>query len=140
MSKQKDKGTRYESRYVADAQAAGLTGCRRQPLSGARDCGDVILYDAGPGALVGELKNCGAYDVPGWLRQASAECENACGWLPFASYKLRGVGLGDVGRHVTAMYNADFWRLVAYVAQLEGENAALRAQVDTLQERRLWVP
>lgn len=86
MNRSKAKGTKFESAIVATLNAAGLRHVERRTLAGVNDKGDI----AGLPGIVVEAKAVADYDLPGWLREAAVERENAGAWLGVVWMKLRG--------------------------------------------------
>lgn len=114
MSRQRDKGTRFETAFVAyERRALGDHGIRRAAPSGSRDEGDVHGISCGAGEIVVECKDCRRYELREWLRQADAERDNAGADLGVVAFHLNGVGVADVGSQAVLMTVDAFNALVA---------------------------
>lgn len=136
MSRQKQKGTTWETGVVEGAKSDGLPEARRIPLHGIKDYGDVYLCDIDGKPLIVECKSHKSYDLPGWLRQSDNEAENAGTPWGVVIFKLNGIGIANIDRHPVVMRFGVFKKLLRYVKKLEADNRALRAQVHALKERR----
>lgn len=86
MNRSKIKGTAHETEIVKYLNGIGFTEAERRALAGVLDKGDI----AGLRGVVIEAKAEGVYDIPGWLREASIERENAGAWLGVVWAKLKG--------------------------------------------------
>lgn len=75
MSRNKQRGTRWESAIVAYLRDNGWRYADRLPLSGARDRGDVTLGNGSP--LVIEAKNAARIELAAWVDEANTEADNA---------------------------------------------------------------
>jgi hypothetical protein len=97
----KAKGTSFETAVVNWLQARGVAA-RRLPLSGARDVGDIEVWDREselqPWHL--EAKNCRTYAFGEWVAEADAEAKNA--GRPVAVVAKRN-GKGDPGEAFVVM-------------------------------------
>jgi len=107
MSKAKAKRTAAETALVNYLQGHGFAGAERRALGGggfAQDLGDIT----GTPCLTWEVKNHKKYSIPAWLKESSAERENAkADYCPLI-IKPVGVGLGSV----------DKWWAILTVAEL----------------------
>ena len=72
MSKQRAKGTKWESAICAHLADEGIPH-QRQPLRGVNDRGDIHVA----GIAVVEAKNQSRHSLGEWLDEATAEAENA---------------------------------------------------------------
>jgi hypothetical protein len=73
MSRQRAKGTRWESRIVAFLAAHGFPHVERRALNGATDKGDITGI---PGVVI-EAKDQNRHSWAEWLDEATQEAENA---------------------------------------------------------------
>jgi hypothetical protein len=73
VSRERQRGTAWESEIVRYLQAEGFPYAERRALSGARDKGDLTGL---PGVVV-EAKNESRTDLSGWLNEAHTERDNA---------------------------------------------------------------
>ena len=73
MSKNKAKGTAFESAIVAYLQANGFATAERRAMRGNRDAGDI----AGVANLAIEAKNHKAMDLGTWMGEAKVGARNA---------------------------------------------------------------
>jgi hypothetical protein len=71
-SRERAKGTAWESAVVQCLRAAGFVHAERRALAGGRDRGDVT----GVPGLVVECKNGARLDLHTWLAEAKAEAAN----------------------------------------------------------------
>lgn len=73
MSRQKQKGTRWESAIVTYLRERGWPHAERRALNGAKDQGDV----AGIVGIVIEAKDQARHSFAEWLDEANQERDNA---------------------------------------------------------------
>ncbi len=73
MSRQRAKGTRWESAIVAYLRGQGFPHAERRALTGTADRGDLTGI---PGVVV-EAKNCRRHEWAAWLDEAGEEGVNA---------------------------------------------------------------
>lgn len=73
MSRNKAKGTAWESAIVAFLRERGFPHVERRALSGRLDKGDI----AGLPSCVVEAKSVAAMNLSGWLNEAEQERDNA---------------------------------------------------------------
>lgn len=92
MSKSKQKGTWAESK-VRDYLALVWPGVIRPAQKGAKDEGDLTGV---PHTTI-EVKNCGRYNIPAWLRETSIEQANAGTDYAVLVVKPNGVGESRMG-------------------------------------------
>ncbi len=88
MSKQKQKGTAWETATVTTCAEAGLPATR-VPLAGTGDKGDVHVT-AGPYKIVVQNKNEQRMAVAEYVDQANTQCSNAAGDFGVAWVHRRG--------------------------------------------------
>lgn len=86
MSRNRAKGTSWESRIVAYLQTCGWPYAERRALNGAKDRGDI----AGLPAVVIEAKSAARVELAGWLDEANKEAENDGADLGVVWFKRRG--------------------------------------------------
>lgn len=86
MSRNRAKGTSWESAVVTYLRGRGWPHAERRALSGANDRGDV----AGVIGVVIECKNAAKVELAAWLDEASAERDNDRADLGVAWFKRRG--------------------------------------------------
>lgn len=84
MSKERAKGTAWETAIVGYLRACGVTGAERRALAGNSDRGDI----AGLPVVI-EAKNAAAIRVD-WIDEANRERDNAGADLGVAWVKRRG--------------------------------------------------
>lgn len=94
MSKQKAKGTSFESLIVAALQERLGDGVCRRTTSGAKDRGDVHGLYAHGRRLVVECKNHRAMNLAGWVAEAEVERGNDDALAGLVVHKRRGKGAG----------------------------------------------
>lgn len=114
MSKQRDKGTRFETAVAGYLSLATGQDVTRRALSGAKDEGDLRGFSIGDEPCVVECKNCKALNIADWLRQARTEAANADADFGVVVFHRRGVGLDMVrmGEQAVLMDLDTFSRIV----------------------------
>jgi hypothetical protein len=112
MSRERDKGTRWETACVALLHQIGITGAHREPLHGNVDHGDI-----GGLHVAIQCKATGTYDIPGALRDAKKQAIAAGKWLGCVWQKARGkakpadgwlIFTGHDGAELLRVYEAHF--------------------------------
>lgn len=88
MSKQRQKGTSFETLIVEFLRANGFPYAERRALHGTADKGDIT----GTGPLVWECKNHKTLALSEWLRETEVERRNADADHGVLVVKRRGVG------------------------------------------------
>lgn len=73
MSRNRGKGTAFETLIVRYLQSKGWVHAERRALHGTADKGDIT----GTGPLVWECKNHKTLDISGWLKETETERQNA---------------------------------------------------------------
>lgn len=73
MSRQKQKGTRWETRIVDYLRERGWPHAERRTLNGAKDQGDI----SGVIGVVIEAKDAQRHELASWLDEANTERDNA---------------------------------------------------------------
>ena len=103
MSKSKQKGTFAET-AVRKYLERWFPGVKRAALTGNLDEGDIT----GVPRTAIEIKNCGVYNIPAWLKELDAETVNARAEFGVLIVKPRGVGEQNVGEW-WAIQRLDRW-------------------------------
>jgi hypothetical protein len=106
MSKQKQKGTAYETAVVRYLQDNGFPHAERSPLYGSGDRGDIT----GCPGIVWECKNHKSHDLAGWLRETEQERINAN--ADFGVLTVKRAGVGDIGQQYAVMTLEQMCRLL----------------------------
>lgn len=106
MSRNKQRGTSWESAIVKFLHAAGFPYAERRALAGAKDRGDLT----GIPGLVVEAKNVSRLDLSGWLDEAELERDNDGARYGVVWLKRRGYT--DPGRSYVLMSGYDFAKLL----------------------------
>jgi Holliday junction resolvase len=96
-SKNKAKGTAFETLVVNYLRDHGFPHAERRALAGTHDLGDILT---GPG-LVWECKNHQTLKLSEWIEEARKEKENANATHGFVIAKRRGKG--DAGEQYAIM-------------------------------------
>lgn len=117
MSKQRQKGTAFETAIVNWFKAQGVEA-RRLPLAGAKDEGDVVVDEFGLGI---EAKNCRQLALSQWVTEADAESLNS--GRPVVVVAKR-VGKGDPGEAYVIMPLRRLYRLLKGYDGTSDEEAA----------------
>ena len=86
MSRQRQKGTRWENAIVEYLRERGWPHAERRALNGINDKGDV----AGVIGVVIEAKDCKTHELAAWLDEANKERDNAGADLGVAWFHRRG--------------------------------------------------
>ena len=86
MSRQRTKGTSWESAIVTYLQSVGWPTAERRALNGAKDRGDI----AGIVGVVIEAKNASRVELAAWLDEANAEAANDGAEVGVVWFKRRG--------------------------------------------------
>ena len=99
MSRQKAKGTRFETAVVNTLRT--LLGDReqtihREVLHGGKDVGDVTGVRIHGMPVVLEVKNHARYQIPEWMDEARVEAGNADAPLWFVVFHRKGLGIDSV--------------------------------------------
>ena len=103
MSKQKKKGTAFESATAAYFSERLGYQVERRTLSGINDRGDLAGVRTKDGReLVIECKDHRVYELAEWMREARREGVNA-GTLGVVVFHAAGVGLGRMGDQYVLM-------------------------------------
>jgi hypothetical protein len=106
MSRNKAKGTAWESAICTYLNAQGWPYAERRATGGNHDRGDI----AGLIGTVVEAKNEARIDLSGWLREAHVERDNDGARIGAVWFKRRGVT--DPGRSYVLLSGEDFARLL----------------------------
>lgn len=86
MSRERAKGTRWESAIVDYLRERGWPHAERRSLNGAKDRGDI----AGVIGVVIEAKDHARHEIGAWLDEAKRERDNAHADLGVAWFHRRG--------------------------------------------------
>ena len=99
-SANKRKGAQFETDVLKWLRAEGFSA-ERLSKAGAKDEGDVVLFDTSHSPNILELKNRQKLDLPAYWEEAQVESRNyakarGIGEVPpaFVIVKRRGVGIG----------------------------------------------
>lgn len=114
MSKQRDKGTKFETataHYLTLATGQKVT---RRAMAGANDMGDLQGLRVNGEECVVECKNCNKIEVSKWLDEARREANNADADFGVVVFHRRGVGLDVIkmGDQAVLMDLDTFARLI----------------------------
>lgn len=109
MSRQKDKGTRWESWCERELAPFGAV---RSVLHGRLDQGDLHGLRIGPLSVICECKNHAEYRFAEYVAEADAEAVNAGADIGVALVKRRGKGSQSMGDHFVVMDMASFERIL----------------------------
>lgn len=112
MSRERAKGTRFETQVVNYLRENGMKAAR-QPMHGSADEGDV-LCDFARLDMVVECKNRKRYDYPGVVDEAEAERANANASFGIGVCHRAGCGEGNMGKSIVVMELdtlLDIWRV-----------------------------
>lgn len=110
MSKQRAKGTAFESAIVSALHRNGFPEARRNPLAGSKDVGDI-----GGLPIVIEAKNCVKTQLGLWVPEAQKEAFNAGVDVGVVWHKRRGVGLGKAEDCYVTMTGRELMTLLHWV-------------------------
>lgn len=103
MSRQKQKGSAFESQAVGHLRKALGDGIERRCLQGANDCGDVSgVYFHGIPVVI-ECKNHKKMELAEWCDEAEREAGNADTELWAVIHKRRGCGESSFGGNYVTM-------------------------------------
>lgn len=91
MSKQRQKGTSFETLIVEYLRSNGFPHAERRALHGTHDKGDIT----GVGRLVFEAKNHKTLALSEWLRETEVERQNADADYGILVAKRRGFGQAE---------------------------------------------
>ncbi len=86
MSRERAKGTAWETAIVTWLREQGWPHAERRALAGANDCGDI----AGVYHVVIEAKSAARVELAAWLDEALQEKDNAGADLGVVWFKRRG--------------------------------------------------
>ena len=111
MSKQKQKGTWFETKvaqYLKDNLGVPI---ERRTLGGVNDKGDIAGVHVGDTEVIIECKNHGTYALKEWLAEAKREAENA-GGLGVVVFHGHGVGETRMGEQYVLMNLETFTEII----------------------------
>ena len=106
MSRQKQKGTSFETLTVNFLRDNGFPYAERRSLHGTADKGDIT----GCGPIVFECKNHKTYSLSEWMRETETEKQNATADIGVLVVKRAGVG--DPARQYAVLTLEDVTRLL----------------------------
>lgn len=109
MSRQKEKGTRWETWCQRELAPYGAV---RSTLHGRLDQGDLHGLSIGPLSVIAECKNHREYRFAEYISEANAEAVNAGADIGVALVKRNGRGLTNMGDHFVLMDLATFERIL----------------------------
>ena len=112
MSRQKEKGTKFETALVRHARERGLD-VDRSPPRGNMDKGDLTGF----GKIVVEAKNHAKTKLGPWMKEAEAERENAGAHIAVIAHKRHGVG--DPGEQWVTMTWSSFLAMAYAMGEVE---------------------
>lgn len=96
MSKERAKGTAFETSVVRCLRSAGYDSAHRNALKGACDEGDISGVVLNGTAVIIECKNERDYHISDWLKEANDECLNAGADAGIVVFHRRGVGFDSI--------------------------------------------
>lgn len=96
MSKERSKGTAFETAVVRCLRSAGYDSAHRNALHGADDMGDISGVVLNGTEVIFECKNERDYHISDWLKQANDECLNAGADAGIVVFHRRGVGFDGI--------------------------------------------
>lgn len=102
MSKQRTKGTAFESLVLEGIQAY-IPDAHRLGMQGTKDCGDIWLPRSR--RYIVECKNEQRIDLAGWAREAQVEADNAGKAFWVVAHKRRGCNQPYPQWITTTLYN-----------------------------------
>lgn len=108
MSREREKGTRFETQVAGYLNAALETDqFHRLAMGGANDRGDVWGLTSHGRPVVIECKSCRRAELAEWLGEAEVERGNADALAGVVVHKRRGVGEAHMGETYVTMTLAD---------------------------------
>lgn len=112
MSKQRDKGTKFETeaaRWLTNRLGVEV---RRNPLMASLDQGDLfgVFCDGKP--FIFECKNCNEYEFTQWLNELDREMECADSDVGCVLYHINHIGLSRMGEQGVLMKISTFFRIL----------------------------
>lgn len=106
MSKQRAKGTAFETAVVRFLQDHGFKYAERRALHGEADKGDIT----GTPGLVWECKNHKTLKIAEWIRETEQERIN--GKADYGLLIVKRAGVGDIGQQYAMMTLDQLCRLL----------------------------
>lgn len=98
MSRQRSKGTRFESQVVEYlSRMLPFLDITRAPMKGAKDEGDIRGFTIYGLKCVLECKNHNRLELSAWIDEAERERGNADADFSFVIFKRRGYGDANMG-------------------------------------------
>ena len=99
MSRQKDKGTKFEQQVVSYMRSVlGDKRIERRAMGGTNDRGDIAGVTLRCKPVVIECKNHQRMELSQWLEEAETERGNADAEFAFVVHKRRGCGEASMGQ------------------------------------------
>lgn len=112
MSKQKAKGTWFESKVVDYLRDSLGQPIERRTLGGVNDKGDIAGVRLADGReIVVECKNYQVYELKQWMREARREGDNA-GTIGVVVFHSKGVGAENMGDQFVLLGLKEFTELI----------------------------
>lgn len=112
MSKQKQKGTWFETKVCEYLKEKLGLPIERRTLAGINDKGDIAGVRTKNGTeIVIECKNHSTYKLTEWMREARREGENA-GCISAVVFKAAGVGETRMGDQFVLLGLREFTELI----------------------------
>lgn len=112
MSKQKAKGTWFESKVVDYLRDHLGMPIERRTLGGVNDKGDIAGVHLADGReIVVECKNYQVYELKQWMREARREGANA-GTIGVVVFHGKGVGAENMGDQFVLMGLREFCEII----------------------------
>lgn len=123
MSKQRQKGTRFETAVAEYLRLATGQEIERNPLYGSGDRGDLRGLTIKDEPITIECKNTKKLDVSEFLRQAEKEAANNLSDYGIVIWKRPGIGIDSplkTGDHAVIMTLSTFSELINQANGYEG--------------------
>ncbi|MBQ3339771.1 MAG: hypothetical protein IJG82_09330 [Atopobiaceae bacterium] len=138
MSRQKDKGTRFETDLVEWLRENGFPDARREVLHGSKDAGDIGGVTWNGWKVVIEAKDCKQLRPTAWLEEAEEERKNAGAAIAFVVAHRKGCGEKRFGEnyayidltHLATLMNAKNYPTGYAILRLETVAALLRGDYE----------
>lgn len=96
MSKERSKGTAFETAVVRCLRSAGYDSAHRNALHGSDDVGDISGVTLNGTEVIFECKNEKNYHISDWLSQALRESLTAGADAGIVVFHRRGVGFDSI--------------------------------------------
>lgn len=118
MSRQRDKGTKFETMVAAYLAEVLGADAHRLGMGGANDRGDVHVDGLG---VTIECKNCQRMELAAWLDEAVRESERAQTALGAVVHHRKGRGSARVADSYVTMRLGDFAALMLKLMEVGNE-------------------